>query len=360
MKKKLAVTLLAFSALCAALTLAACGEKGPTGDGGEPGGDAGHVHELTYVAAVEATCTEPGSLEYWACSDCGKNFADENASEEISDITVPAKGHHYENGYCVDCGEKELIPSEGLEFALSGNAYEVIGIGTCSDTDVVIPSVYNGLPVTSIGAQAFSGTAYYNNERNWEDGVLYIGKYLIEVNEDFSGGDYTVKEGTTLIADSAFYGCDSLTSVTIPDSVTSIGERAFYYCSSLTSVTIPDSVTSIGDSAFGWCNGLTEIVIPDSVTSIGTWAFRYCGKLTSIVIPNSVTSIGWGVFSDCYSLTSITIPDGVTSIGMSAFSHCDSLTTVYYAGTEEQWNEISIGEYNEELTEVKILFKGEW
>lgn len=63
----------------------------------------------------------------------------------------------------------------------------------------------------------------------------------------------------TSIGNSAFEGCNSLTSVEIPNSVTSIGGWAFWVCSSLTSVTIPNSVTSIGDEAFWGCDGLTNI-----------------------------------------------------------------------------------------------------
>ena len=65
-------------------------------------------------------------------------------------------------------------------------------------------------------------------------------------------------------------------------SVTSIGNSAFYYCESLTSVTIPNSVTSIGDWAFSGCSGLTSVAIPNSVTSIGDYAFYECSGLTSL------------------------------------------------------------------------------
>ena len=74
--------------------------------------------------------------------------------------------------------------------------------------------------------------------------------------------------------------------------MTEIGERAFYGCASLTSITIPDGVTSIGESAFYDCTNLTSITIPDSMTSIGSWTFISCSSLKSITIPNSVTIIG--------------------------------------------------------------------
>jgi len=114
--------------------------------------------------------------------------------------------------------------------------------------------------LTSIGSSPFYDSAYYNDANNWEDDVLYIGKYLIDAKTDIAGA-YTVKDGTKIIADDAFYGCESLTAVTIPDGVTQIGDTAFRFCTSLISVTIPNSVTSINEYAFGYCTSLTEITI---------------------------------------------------------------------------------------------------
>ena len=124
--------------------------------------------------------------------------------------------------------------SEGLEYTLNpdGKGYTVTGIGYFTGTDLVIGR-YNGLPVTSIG-------------------------------------------------DNAFYDCYNLTNVTIGNSVTSFGNGAFSDCSGLTSITIPDSVTSIGDYAFSYCYGLTSVTIGNSVTSIGDSAFSGCSALTSI------------------------------------------------------------------------------
>jgi hypothetical protein len=87
---------------------------------------------------------------------------------------------------------------------------------------------------------AFENTAYYNQSSNWENDVLYIGKHLIKAKYTLSG-TYQIKEGTLCIGDSAFRGCDSLTSITIPDSVTSIGSAAFYNCWGLTSIVFEDT-----------------------------------------------------------------------------------------------------------------------
>ena len=87
-----------------------------------------------------------------------------------------------------------------------------------------------------------------------EWGVKYSkdGRKLLEAPGELSGA-YSVKEGTKIICDSAFWYCSSLSEIVIPSSVTSIGKGAFYVCDSLSEIVIPSSVTSIGDSAFYGC-----------------------------------------------------------------------------------------------------------
>ncbi len=199
---------------------------------------------------------------------------------------------------------------------------EYMFYGCTSLTSITIPE-----SVTRIGSGAFENTAYYNNESNWKNSLLYLGDYLIEAKEDVSG-NIEIKQGTKTIADSAFRYCTSLKSVTIGNSVTSIGGSAFNGCTSLTNVIIPDSVTYIGVSAFSGCTSLTSITIPDGVTSIGDYMFDGCTSLASVTIPDSVTSIGDSAFHNCTSLTSVTIGNGVTEIGYEAFSGCTSLKSV--------------------------------
>ena len=166
-------------------------------------------------------------------------------------------------------------------------------------------------------------------DMNITDGKLSIldlsDAKIVEGGSDYWEGSYTSNDN---LGDHAFYGCNGLTSLTIPSSVTSIGDYAFYECCGLTSLTIPSSVTSIGREAFYCCCGLTSLSIPSSVTSIGYSAFFRCTGLTSLTIPSSITSIGVYAFSNCTGLTSLSIPSSVTSIGANAFSNCSGLTSL--------------------------------
>lgn len=264
--------------------------------------------------------------------------------------------------------EENSNASLGLEYELinNGTEYQVNGIGTCTDIKIIIPSIYNEIPVTSIGNYAFAECDTLTN--------------------------IVIPESVTNIGFRAFYYCDSLKSIIIPNSVISIGVSAFDYCDSLnfnikdslkylgnsenkylyladtittniTTATIDSNCRFIGDYAFSWCDSLKNVVIPNSATSIGKNAFEYCNSLKNIVIPNSITSIGYyafaycglekiiipenvttlssKVFFYCTSLTSITIGNSLKSIGNEVFRGCSSLSNIYYRGSLSQWSKIS-------------------
>ena len=168
------------------------------------------------------------------------------------------------------------VSSEGLSYALNfdENSYTVISIGSCVDTNVIIPSIYNDKPVTSIGFNAFTD-------------------------------------------------CSSLEAIEIPSSVTSIDSHAFYNCYKLQTVTFSEN---------------------SQLQSIGDYAFSNCSKLATVIFGKNsqLQSIGEEAFSSCESLTSIEIPSSVTSIGSYAFAGCESLIRVYYAGSQDDWDEIAI------------------
>ena len=274
----------------------------------------------------------------------------------------------------------------GLEYINVDGGYKIIGIGSCKDNDIIVPETYNGKNIISIGTNAFSNSTNLTSiklpdsiieiEKGAFNGchnlinitIPFIGETLEkstnETMDYFFGGKYwglkkiTITKALSIGAD-AFHGYILLTSIEIPNSVTSIGEYAFSYCKGLTSIEIPNSVTSIGEYAFSNCSGLTSIEIPNSVTSIGEGAFSNCSGLTSIEIPNSVTSIGSSTFYGCSDLTNIVIPESVANIGNYAFNYCSGLTDVYYKGTMEQWNTISIVDSNDYLTSATRYYYSE-
>ena len=286
-------------------------------------------HTEIIDAAVDATCTETGLTEGKHCSICNKVL--------IAQKEIAAKGHNYVDYACSKCNFHYY--TEGLEFIMSAFitnenyvVYSYVVYNYHGDElNVIIPAIYNGLPVTSIGDGAFLD--------------YYLLKSII------------IPNSVTSIGIEAFNGCMNLKSITIPDSVTSIGYAAFNRCMNLKSITIPNSVTSIEGYTFSGCSSLTNITIPTSVKSIGERAFSGCSSLTSITIPNNVKNIGKRAFCDCSSLKSITIPTSVTSIGEYAFERCSSLTDVYYTGTISQWLAIEGFSYLNRTT-IHFEYKG--
>lgn len=111
----------------------------------------------------------------------------------------------------------------------------------------------------------------------------------------------------------------------------------------VTKVSIPEGVTKIGQDAFYTYTKLKSISIPATVTSIGSAAFVECVGLTSVTIPESVTEIEHDMFGDCFGLTEVILPASITAIGGNAFSGCTALASIYFKGTEEEWNAITKG-----------------
>jgi hypothetical protein len=161
------------------------------------------------------------------------------------------------------------------------------------DVDVVIPSMTNGMPVTSIQREAF---IYATN----------------------------------------------LVNVMIPQTVTNIGSGAFWRCMNLTSVTIPDTITSIKPLTFRHCHNLTNVTMGKNVASIEFLAFSSCFTLKRITLPNSVIAIKEGAFYACTNLTEVFFNGNAPSLGTNAFLF-DLKATIFRLPNATGWGN-SFGE----------------
>lgn len=190
-----------------------------------------------------------------------------------------------------------------------GNGY----VGT--DTDVIIPSIYNEKPVIKIGRNAFRDKTE-----------------LTSVN---------IPESVTAIGAYAFQGCALLTSINIPKNVKTIDSATFKECSNLTLIILPEGLTRINNTAFNGCSSLTSIEIPASVTTISSYIFKGCISLTSITVEEGNTAYkddngralltidGKNLYAYAnLSGTSYIIPEGVEKISTYAFYDCDNLTSI--------------------------------
>ena len=351
-----------------------------------------HDMQPTENIQKHPTCTEEGLGEL-ACARDGCNHTEEGEVIEPLEhlvknweiVTTPfINGKEIricQRNDCNEAEERDAPSTEGLTFTLINNntAYSVSTdrVTPLNATVVIIPAEHNGLPVTQIANDAFSGspritgifipegimsignnafrnctvltgvilpesvtviggafsrctnlTITCNSNFITENGVLYNKEKTLLISAYNVSETFVVPNSVTSIGDYAFSYCRGLTSITLPDSLTSIGDRAFYDCNGLTSITLPDSVTSIGDYAFWGCTGLTSITLPNSLTSIGAYAFSYCTGLTNIILPDSVTRIDTAAFQNCTGLTSIIIPESVPYIGNGLLRGCTSLTSI--------------------------------
>lgn len=300
MKRTLKILLCAFIGVTA-MTFSGCfwliaGPANPYPEQSEPE----HKHEYVEKITKAPDCLETG-VKSFDCS-CGDSYTEE----------IPTIVHDYQNGVCSMCKKSVSV---GLSYTLSGDkkSYTVSGIGTCTDTEIIIPETYEKLPVTSIGEQAFKDC------------------------ENLTSVD--IPNSVTDINQFVFYGCKNLKSVKIPNSVTYIGRSSFYGCVYLTDVKIPNKVKYITESLFENCSGLTNVDIPNSVTEIRASAFSRCVNLKSINISNSVTAINKSAFSGS-GLASINIPDSVTSIGVPAFYSCTHLESITVDTSNENYKSI--------------------
>ena len=166
--------------------------------------------------------------------------------------------------------------------------------------------------------------------------------------------NYSVKQ----IGDNAFSYDTKIQSVVISEGIERIGEAAFNSCRNLRSVTIPASLQTSGNYPFqntsisevhisdmsSWCQMFWGMNVVGGGPLCGGTGNLYLNNelITKLVIPEGVAGIGCEAFFGCNSIVSVVLPDTLEYISNGAFTYCDNIKDVWYVGSEEQKNDISM------------------
>ena len=318
-----------------------------------------HFYEHSIVSVP--TETETGMVKH-TCIFCGNTYT-VSTSSKLEKYTLEID--NYADKITVGYGDKLVLTATatGLPSAAKivwfvgdteyaeGNKLEIASVQ--SNVTVTVKAVdANGYIITANNVPVIDtvSVATATNINHLLTYTVTDGKATITASKSTISGDVTIPSSIegyplTKIGMNAFGFRYNITSVTVSDGIKEIGDDAFAGSYNIKKINLPESVVSIGDTAF-FETGISSISLSRNVTSIGNGAFQSCVKLTSLIIPEGVTKIENNTFYQCMNLTSVAIPESVKSIGNNAFYYCNKLSTVYYGGTQEQWNAITIGTEN--------------
>ena len=231
-----------------------------------------------------------------------------------------------------------IYSNGGIKYELGNNTATVCGLEDFNLTDIVIPSMltYNGIDytVTLVQSMAFKNCDNITSVV-LPNNIISIGESAFLNCSNLES--VVLPTNLETIGESVFRYCSSLQSVVIPKSVTSIRESAFSHCKNLDNVKIEsDIIRTIDNDTFYGCEKLSTITIPSSVETIGSCAFYCCSSLQEIELPKQLKSVGGRAFSGCTSLKSIEIPSSVTNLGRYCLEGCSALENISipFVGTE--------------------------
>ncbi|MCR4664110.1 MAG: leucine-rich repeat protein [Paludibacteraceae bacterium] len=177
----------------------------------------------------------------------------------------------------------------------------------------------------------------------------------VEVQLNGSSKSFAV----SAIGRQAFYGCQSLTGLTLPEGVKEIKPYAFAKCTKLEEMELPSSLTTIGENAFAGC-ALEDVYIPDGVTTIGNYAFDDCRNMKWIELGTGVLTIGTNAFlNDGELLAVYENGEDAPVLGRDAFKNCKKLQAIYVpcnalANYEKFWLQYADLLKNEEFSYFTI------
>lgn len=235
-------------------------------------------------------------------------------------------------------------------YVLEGSAYVY---GASGPTDITIPDTDDdGVPFVGIDSEAFrdgdiTSISFGRNLVSVGTRAFYGCESLASVTMGGSVRDirdeafrYCVRladvdlTGVVTIGFESFRDCRSFGTITVPDSVTIMGGGAFYLCRSARSVDVGSGIDALSERSFGYCSSLESVDIT-GITSLGTSAFISCTSLRHVILDGDITDIGDSAFSGCTYLTGLDLGGSLVTVGGGAFYECRLLSELTFPGTLE-------------------------
>jgi|GEM_PF-1017847 len=231
---------------------------------------------------------------------------------------------------------------DGLRIVTENGEVYILGyVGEASD--VIIPSVVNGLPVVAIRQSAFHGLSHITSVVI-PDSVVHVGNEAFAYCENLT--EVTIGAGVMTMEDYVFSGCGNLQNIFCKASAQP--ESWYYYWSGNCPANIwfdgvlvkgcfdgmMYSFEENGVHILDYFGGAEELEIPDEIDGIPVvhlreFAFSGWDNLKSVTLPDSLLYIGYESFAHCNGLTEITIPESVIGIDGDAFWDCCNLRVIY-------------------------------
>ena len=266
--------------------------------------------------------------------------------------SAAATGETAESGAAGTEPEK-VVGSEGLDIKVYDNMCEVRDIGSFTGTELIIPSHVDGVPVTHIDEDALSNDTMVSLFIPWT--VTSIGEDA--VSESHNLETVTFSEGLLGIGYGSFAGCPKLKSVTLPKTLERVGQSAFRECETLTEVTLNGN-SDINNNAFRDCPALAKVTYTGEsgrAYSLKSSSFELDTALSEVRFTEGLDTIGAFSFSGCSSLGTLYLPATLSKIDASAFLGVGALK-IFYAGSEEQWQNITVANNNDALKTAEITY----
>jgi len=243
--------------------------------------------------------------------------------------------------------------SEGLTIKVYDDMCEVWDIGTFTGEELIIPSHVNGVPVTHIDEDSLTNDTMKSLYIPWT--VTSIGEDAVSESKNLE--TVTFSEGLIGIGLGSFGGCAALKTVTLPKTLERVGQSGFTACTGLTEVTLNGNA-DVNKAAFEGCTALQKVTFTDKSGrpySLMSRAFEGDAALAEITLTEGLETIGSFCFSGCSSLGTVYLPATLTKIDANAFAGVGSLK-IFYAGSEEQWRNITVANGNDALNSAEITY----